>query len=395
MIIFLPNDTLYSIQLPYIEGCGYNIEPYSPYYFETNPYIDTILTFDTTFFIDTTLEYPDTTIISIDTTISINLRFSFKDPCNKSNWIGIKFDCSCVDQLMLQIVNPDCSCSELQFSHTEKEVSRAGGLWTEYHVYITAEFPKEVLVKKWVMKNPTAEYLLDSLTDVITQKIELKCLNKLVDTTLDFCVLFEVDGYTFTCCDTINISYDCCCEEAKMADVGIRPPDVQPSISAWYNYYDTPEDTLKITIEDILQNELMTLYNDIPNSLSDTIDSDISSLVSGIYNVVFETGNFIQKHPFILGDSSIVLSADITPNPASGLTTLSYILCEMPASTLRIRVLHNVTGYEYISVLHTPSSLQGDLLLDVNSLPVGVYTLVIDESGASYYLPKLLIISKN
>jgi len=151
---------------------------------------------------------------------------------------------------------------------------------------------------------------------------------------------------------------------------------------------------LRVSITDEQFNELILVSNDIPNILEPIYYQDVDTLPSGNYFAALQVGNEELFLPFTIVDSSIIAYADIAPNPTDGFTNINYILKELPNSQLRVRVIHEITGFEHMTVFETPTKLQDRIELNVSSLMAGSYLVVLEVENSIFYLPVTLNIIK-
>ena len=205
--------------------------------------------------------------------------------------------------------------------------------------------------------------------------------------SVEVCVIFE-DG--IECCDSIQTSYSCFPYITKFG-TGV----IGKTINIVYELADIPSDSLilNIGVYDSNDTKQMDLMSEVPTQISDTLTYDISSLLSGNYNIICKLGNQLVVAPFTI-EYCIIEFADISPNPTDGFTTISYILSELPSSQIRVRVVNEITGFEYMSTLTMPTDLEDTIELNVSSLVAGSYLVVLEVENSIFYIPRTLKIIK-
>ena len=163
---------------------------------------------------------------------------------------------------------------------------------------------EERKIKNMVIKSiPDSPVFKDAIIDVSAGTIEifLQCDTD-GDTTyifpLDICMIFEDESI---CCIEKKASITCGKEFAVLA-VFVNPNPANTAIQLDYQIYFNGIDNMSISIQ--IYNLYGTLVLDAGgyshnNSSTGTINLDVSNLLSGQYNILFQYGNSFKLLPFI------------------------------------------------------------------------------------------------
>ena len=221
------------------------------------------------------------------------------------------------------------------------------------------------------------------------------CLGEKTYIDLEYKICFDIQdslGGITSCCDIYRHRYSC-----RNLDGNVHPePPNTDIVTLCYSLNNLPldDDTLTIRIDDMFDITRVLVYKDVPIKLLDTIALDISFLPSGLYNVIFQLCSELVSVPLIKYDAGIIEYADIVPNSTSSISNINYILTELPKVPLAITVIDKVTGITQLSFTSMPSGLSGSILLDVSSLSVGPYIVILEVENSMFVIPKTLQVNK-
>ena len=330
--------------------------------------------------------------------------------------IGLVYFCDCAGFFNFKIKCPPCDsveivdtsvCADIIWNHTIDSDSCGNNYWTVSASVNTNKTEKKIVKMKYyeftfagMHEDYFPEYDYgDGEVGVISEARYFPCKRPPsppynLDDFLSYIVYITLDDGTQ--CKSNFVAPIGTCRCGIFFDYAEAKPDTTTgNLNVHYMLASAPIGPVIIRVEDTLGVAKIMLYESFPSvNLSDTIYTNIDSLPPGNYNVVFQADDEIQSIPIVLVDNSIIAYADITPNPTDGFTNINYILKELPNSQLRVRVIHEITGFEHMTVFETPTKLQDRIELDVSSLMAGSYLVVLEVENSIFYLPVTLNIIK-